>query len=256
VGQKVPGFFNFVCLMEGRGQRVLSHGLSLTEDYLCGFDLHREVKMVFPGNAVHGAIWVRGDIFMACAEAMDRPDLDQRFLTANVVYMPETMASLRAYLNQLYGLFCQRSPLLAQPTFQRLILQDAVPLLIAALPLQREGLMHHPKGPQRWSLVKTAEDYMQAHLDQPLTLADLCQALGTSSRALSYGFQEIFGLSPMVYLKVLRLQGVRRALQSANPTVHTIAQMAARYGFWSLGHFARDYRQMFGERPQDTLRGG
>jgi AraC family ethanolamine operon transcriptional activator len=95
---------------------------------------------------------------------------------------------------------------------------------------------------------------MQAHLDHPLTLADLCQALGTSGRALSYGFQDIFGMSPMAYLKTLRLMGVHRALKEANPDSKTIVNIASQFGFWSMGHFSRDYKQMFGELPQATLK--
>ncbi len=95
---------------------------------------------------------------------------------------------------------------------------------------------------------------MRAHLHQPLTLTDLSDALGTSSRTLSYGFQEIFGMSPIAYLKTLRLHSVYRTLKAADTSSQTIESIANQFGFWSLGHFSRDYKQMFGELPSETYR--
>jgi AraC family ethanolamine operon transcriptional activator len=57
----------------------------------------------------------------------------------------------------------------------------------------------------------------------------------------------------MEYLKVQRLQGVRRALQVADLETSSVAAIAQRFGFWSAGHFARDYKIMFGELPSTTL---
>jgi AraC family ethanolamine operon transcriptional activator len=193
-------------------------------------------------------------VFAACAQAMDRPDLNATFLASNHVYTPESLPPLRAYLHQLYELLHQRSPLLCQPNFQQLILQDFLPLLITALPVQQEQLKTPVKAFRRSRLVKQANDYMQAHIDQALTLTGLCQALGTSSRALCYGFQEMFGMSPMAYLKILRLQGAHRTLRASDPDTKTVAEIASQFGFWHLGYFAHDYKQMFGELPSETLK--
>jgi AraC family ethanolamine operon transcriptional activator len=47
---------------------------------------------------------------------------------------------------------------------------------------------------------------------------------------------------------------VRRELRDANPATTQVQDVAARWGFWHLSHFASDYRAMFGELPSDTLR--
>lgn len=253
VGGKAPEFVCFVSLPHGVTRPVVSHGQPITQDYLYGFSPNYHVDQVFPGNTTHCSVNIRHDVFAACAQAMDRLDLTAEYFASNYLYMPDALPPLRAYLGQLHHLMQQRSPLVQQPNFQQLLLQDLVPLLIAALPIQQSRLKVPLRAFQRSSLVKQAEDYMQAHLDHPLTLADLCQALGTSSRALSYGFQDIFGMSPMAYLKTLRLTGVHRALKAANPDSKTILNIASQFGFWSMGHFARDYKQMFGELPRQTL---
>lgn len=254
VGDKCSGFLTFTCLLHGQGQPVISNHLPITEDYVWGFNPNREADMVFPGNSTHCAVHIRQDVFEACAQALDRSDLNAQFFVSNHVYTPESLPPLRAYLHQLHELLRQRSPLLRQPNFQQLILQDFLPLLITTLPIQQERLKTPVKPFRRSCLVKQANDYMQAHIDQALTLTGLCQALGTSSRALCYGFQEMFSMSPMAYLKLLRLQGVHRALKTAESSHRTVTEIASQFGFYHLGYFARDYKQMFGELPSETLK--
>ena len=255
VGDKYTDFLTFTYILYGHGygQPIIANHLPITQDYLWGFDPHREADLVFPGNSIHCAIHIRQGVFEACAQAMDRADLNANFLGKNYVYMPETIQPLQGYLKQLYDLLKQKSPLLQRPDFQQVILKDFLPLLIAALPTQPAPRSSN-KAFRRSHLVKQANDYMQSHVDQGLTLTDLCQALGTSSRALSYGFQEMFGVSPMAYLKLLRLQGVRRALKAAEFSHHTVTEIATQFGFCHLGIFARDYKQVFGELPSETLK--
>lgn len=58
----------------------------------------------------------------------------------------------------------------------------------------------------------------------------------------------------MAYLKILRLQGVHQALKISNPSEKTVGNIANHWGFWSLGHFAQDYKKQFGEHPSQTLK--
>ncbi|WP_235507293.1 helix-turn-helix domain-containing protein [Acidovorax sp. Leaf78] len=62
----------------------------------------------------------------------------------------------------------------------------------------------------------------------------------------------------MAFLRDLRLDAARAALQqptSADRAPH-VADIAARYGFFHLGHFAVGYRKRFGETPSDTRQRG
>ncbi|NEP59522.1 MAG: helix-turn-helix transcriptional regulator [Symploca sp. SIO2G7] len=95
---------------------------------------------------------------------------------------------------------------------------------------------------------------MLAHLETPLTLKQLAQNLGSSTSALSYGFQDLFGMSPMRYLKVRRLNTVRQRLKASDPESCKIATLASEFGFYSPSHFTKDYKTMFGELPSETLR--
>jgi AraC-like DNA-binding protein len=58
----------------------------------------------------------------------------------------------------------------------------------------------------------------------------------------------------MAYLKVQRLHGVRRSLKLADPEISSVMAIANQFGFWSAGHFSRDYQKMFGELPSATIK--
>lgn len=94
---------------------------------------------------------------------------------------------------------------------------------------------------------------MEMNLQRPLSLADICQAVHASRRSLHYGFQDMFGMGPMAFLKVLRLHAIRRMLLSADPKSLQVKMVANAWGFCSMGHFSRDYKQLFGESPSETL---
>lgn len=252
VGQKRADLLTFSMILHGRGQHGIENNQLVTEDFIFGLDPNREANLIFPGDAIYCAVYIRPDIFDTCCEAMNRTELNKQFFAANYVYIPESFSPLRTYLRQLYALCSQQSSLLQRSDFQQIILQDFLPLLITALPMQQEKVP--VKTFRRSYLVEQANDYMQSNINQVLTLTDLCHALGTSSRALCYGFQEMFGMSPMAYLKLLRLQRVYRALKMAEPSHKTVTEIASQFGFCHLGYFARDYRQVFGELPSETLK--
>jgi AraC-like DNA-binding protein len=98
-----------------------------------------------------------------------------------------------------------------------------------------------------------ARQYIDEHLDLPLTLASVCQASYASPRALEYGFREIFGVSPIAYLRCARLSRVRRELHGSAYTSGLITQLAMKWGFWHLSQFSKDYQDLFGELPSITL---
>ena len=103
----------------------------------------------------------------------------------------------------------------------------------------------------RKRLVDRACELMLAQADEPLSMLDVCRRLGTSRRKLNYCFHDVLGSSPVKHLRAVRLNGVRRELRNTAPSVQ---DAAARWGFWHLGQFSRDYKRQFGELPSVTLK--
>lgn len=83
----------------------------------------------------------------------------------------------------------------------------------------------------------------------PLSVAELTVELGLSRRTLQNACKEVVGLSPVQYLRALRLSEARRMMERSN----SVTEVATQFGFWHLGYFARDYHVMFGELPSKTL---
>ena len=111
----------------------------------------------------------------------------------------------------------------------------------------------NPRQLRRQELVRKVRELVFEHPEQPLSVADLCTRLHVTRRTLQNGFQETLGTSPATYLRTVRLNAVRRALREQSST-STIADTAARWGFWHMGHFSQDYKALFGETPSRTRR--
>lgn len=164
---------------------------------------------------------------------------------------------LSIYLDELFLLLETQPEQLADPTIgssmAQLILADALSLFLdvittrPSIELPQQGLGYR-------QLVKSAETFIQDRVKQPITLQDLCEHLHISQRSLNYAFKAVYGLPPMEYLKVLRLNQVRYALKSADPGANRVTEIASRFGFWHMGQFSADYKRMFGEPPSATLK--
>lgn len=104
-----------------------------------------------------------------------------------------------------------------------------------------------------YRLMHRVRDFVLDHKDEPILISQLCRTFGVSRRTLQYAFREVCGVSPGAYLRVLRLNGVRRALRKATPGTMGIQDIAAEWGFWNPSQFSCDYKRLFGERPSDSF---
>ena len=105
---------------------------------------------------------------------------------------------------------------------------------------------------RRYLLARRAREYMLERKQSPPSITKICNALHTSERALHYAFNEVYGVSPKHYIKAQRLFAAYSDLQTAEPLVR-VTDIADHYGFLDMSYFAKDYREMFGELPSDTL---
>ncbi|MGW4425987.1 AraC family transcriptional regulator [Streptosporangium sp. NPDC004631] len=108
--------------------------------------------------------------------------------------------------------------------------------------------------PPRPSVLETVVDYVQEHLEELPTLGDLAAVGGVSARALQMVFRQHLGVSPMTYVRDLRLRRVHEELRVQGPPEPSVTDAAMRWGFYNLGRFAKLYEQRYGERPSQTLR--
>jgi AraC family ethanolamine operon transcriptional activator len=112
---------------------------------------------------------------------------------------------------------------------------------------------HKPSYRKRNRALGRAKAYLREHVEEPVTVRDLCRVSEVSERTLRYAFLEQFGVSPKSYLMALRLNRIRRQLSHADPSSTRVVDVANHWGFWHMGQFAADYRKLFGELPSETL---
>lgn len=104
------------------------------------------------------------------------------------------------------------------------------------------------------AIVDRFEAYLEANLDRPLYLTEICAAIGAAERTLRAACEEHLGMGPIRYLTLRRMHLVRRALLRADPSNSTVTRIVTNHGFWELGRFSVAYRTLFGESPSETLR--
>jgi AraC-like DNA-binding protein len=101
--------------------------------------------------------------------------------------------------------------------------------------------------------VRRAEEFIRAAAREPITSQDIAAAAGVSRRALYAGFRRFRDISPGAFLKSVRLELARQALEHAAGS-ETVTRVALNCGFTHMSKFARDFRRRFGRSPSATAR--
>lgn len=112
-------------------------------------------------------------------------------------------------------------------------------------------LMSRPAQAER--RLRQAREFLEASVDRPLHLDELCRELGMSRRGIEVMFRKSLGTTPGRYLQCQRLNGVRRSLLRTDTDSTLVKQVALGWGFLHMGHFGQNYRALFGETPRATL---
>lgn len=113
--------------------------------------------------------------------------------------------------------------------------------------LSRRSVLPAPRN------VRRAIEFMRAHVTDALLLEDIAVAAQTSPRSLQTAFRQFRGVTPMEYLRRLRLDGARNEmLNSAGRAA--VSEIAYRWGFAHHGIFSTRYKLAFGESPSETLK--
>lgn len=89
---------------------------------------------------------------------------------------------------------------------------------------------------------------------QGQSLSSLCATIGVPERTLRELCKRFFGLSPLRYARLRRLNLARSALATADRRTESVAAIARKVAFMDSGRFAVAYRALFGESPSATLK--
>jgi AraC-like DNA-binding protein len=101
--------------------------------------------------------------------------------------------------------------------------------------------------------VRKARAFIESNLREDIKLGDIATAVGVCARLLQKAFSHQCGCSPMRFVTQTRLQRIRQELESPTSDAK-IVDVMMDYGFTQGGKFAKEYQQLFGENPSDTLK--
>ncbi len=101
--------------------------------------------------------------------------------------------------------------------------------------------------------VKKARNLLDDCIYQKVNIEDLAKELNISQRQFHDTFKTNYGLTPKHYLKYIKLNAIRRELLVASADIN-ISDIAFKYGFTHMSHFAQEYKKMFSKLPSESLK--
>jgi AraC family ethanolamine operon transcriptional activator len=179
-------------------------------------------------------------------------------LTQGPIVLPESAAiiGLTAHLLDLldYSFGCALTTLAEE--VQRDILQEVLGRVTPVVLGHLGSLGPSKTSVERNRIVQRAREFVLDRIGarDPVQIIDVCRALAVSRRTLQYSFEEVLGLNPATYLRVLRLNRARRDLLANDVNALQVKDVASRWGFWHLSRFGAEYRELYGELPSVTLK--
>ena len=110
-------------------------------------------------------------------------------------------------------------------------------------------------GERRYRIAHEVEDILWENKieEQSTSLEGLQQQFGCSRRTIQLAIEEQFGLTFTSLKRLIRLYRVRNALQDHGAS-GSITDHAVEHGFNNLGRFAKNYQQVHGILPSETVR--
>lgn len=94
--------------------------------------------------------------------------------------------------------------------------------------------------------IQSCCDYIELHLEEPLSLSVLAKHSGYADYYLSRKFKQETGQAPSEYIRRRRLERAAHLLQTTDEEIQTIA---ARLQFCSQSHFSEAFRKQYGMTP-------
>jgi AraC family ethanolamine operon transcriptional activator len=225
------------------------NGLSIDSNNIMCRPGNREFELITPHNFDIYGLVVEQNKIQAMAESQNISiDWTHLYQQGRLTLPTKTIMALRFILNNLLSANEMSSSHQRPAKLQHdVIMMALLESLENSQSVKSEPLSFF----RRQQIVEQVKDYLRRHQDSAVTINDLCTLSHVSRRTLQYSFETILGISPLRYLRLSRLNGVRRELLATEK--ESIADIAAKWGFWHLSQFTQDYKQLFNELPSVTL---
>ncbi len=99
--------------------------------------------------------------------------------------------------------------------------------------------------------IQEAMRYIREHSVRSISVEQVARHVGMSESHFAHRFSAVARISPMRYLKQLRLEAARELMLSQRVRA---GDAALQVGYESASHFTRDFKQAFGAAPGEYVR--
>lgn len=103
--------------------------------------------------------------------------------------------------------------------------------------------------PQR---IRLAKHTIDTTFDQEIRIAELAKEAGVSEVHFRNQFRQCFGISPLRYLKQVRIDNAKQLLRSG---YYSVTEAALECGYENVSYFSCDFKKMTGISPTQFING-
>ncbi len=128
-------------------------------------------------------------------------------------------------------------------------------MLIEELGHNHTALLHKRSEILSPRYVRSAQDYIHAHARENIFLQQVADHCNVTARALQLGFRKYLNVTPIEYLRNVRLDLAHEELRRSSQSDTSVTDVALNSGFSSSSKFSEYYRERYGCSPSDVLRG-
>ncbi|MGJ5673737.1 MAG: AraC family transcriptional regulator [Nostochopsis sp.] len=205
---------------------------------------------IIPAGTLHRCVWeedvqfmfvaIEPKLLLSLGAEVDAPEdieLIPQFATIRDPLIQGILLSLQEELNsniQVNNLYVEQ------------LKTTLVIHLLKKYCVKKPVLTTHDDGLPKYKLRKILE-YIDAHLNQDIRLADLAGSVGMSQYYFVRLFKQSMGIAPYQYVIHQRIERAKQLLKQGKVT---ISDIALQCGFANQSHFTKHFRQITGVTPK------
>ncbi len=94
--------------------------------------------------------------------------------------------------------------------------------------------------------ISPAAQYMEHHYADQICMTEMASLAGVSSTQFNRRFRQLLRMTPMQYLRAVRIQAARKLLTT---TSNSLVEIAMEVGYADQSHFTKRFREITGMTP-------
>lgn len=210
-------------------------------------------KAISHGDFDVYAISIKEEHLLGMAQQCNAINITQNLKDSGQVFAmkDEPYSEICLLLHELLELVKKDESLLGDLGFEY-ALKYKLPFLIVKFLNSNSLNIVEARSRKRELALSICTDYISEHITESIPVSILSKIADSSERTIEYAFMERYTIPPKKYITYMKLNRIKDILSDVSNTdlVSTVAQ---RFGFSHMGQFSADYKNLFGELPNETI---